>query len=146
LDFGVEIPDNSSLVRVLRNSKKMDPVSSRIVLQQAYEDTFGIFNYISQIKQEQTITDPGLKRPLSSVAMHPAEDTSAGSRIRELIKIYARLKVYQNYGLSFTELLELPVEYVDDILMECSKIYKEEEKRAVALTDTLNQSVQKKQA
>lgn len=124
----------------------MDPVSSKIVLQQAYEDTFGVFNYIEQIQKEQTISDPSLKRPLTSVAMHPAEDVSAGSRIKELIKVFALLKVYQNYGLSFTELLELPVEYVDDILEECSKIYKEEEKRATALTQTLSQATQQKQA
>ena len=117
-----------------------------MILQQAYENTFGIHDYVRQTYNEAAITDPGLKRPLSSVALHPAEDVSAGSRIRELIKVFAKLKVYQQYGLSFTELLELPLEYVDDILKECSKLYKEEEKRAQALSETLNQATQQKQA
>ena len=114
-----------------------------MILQQAYENTFGIYDYVRQAYTEVAVTDPGLKRPLSSVAMHEAEDLSAGSRIKELIKVFAKLKVYQQYGLSFTELLELPLEYVDDILLECSKLYKDEEKRAETLSQSLNQAAQK---
>lgn len=132
------MPDDSALIRVLRHGAKTDIVSSKSLLQQAYETTFGIHDHLKQALQEQEIYDADQKRPLSTVALHFAEDTMESSKIHELIRIYAKLKVHQYFGLSLIEFLTLPHEYVETILTECSEMFKKESEKTEKVMSQLN--------
>lgn len=59
-------------------------------------------------------------RPLSSIALHGAENISEGSSLYELIKLYADRKINTHYGLSITEYLELPHDICQMIMKDCT--------------------------
>jgi hypothetical protein len=122
LDFGLSIPDDSLFLRVLREAKKTDHLTGRSYLYQAYETSNGIFDHLHQGMLDDTPEiDPDEKRPLSSVAMHFAEDTSSTSMLYQRIRVFKDRKVYALMGLNLTEFLELPRDLCDFILSECSK-------------------------
>lgn len=122
LDFGLSIPEDSLFLRVLREAKKTDPFTGRAYLHQAYETSNAIFDHLQQgMLDDSPGIEPDQKRPLSSVAMHFAEDTSSTSVLYQRIRIFKDRKVYALMGLNLTEFLELPRDLCDFILSECGK-------------------------
>lgn len=91
------------------------------MLQQTYEQSSGIFDYLQQDAIEQTLTDPNLKRPLASVGMNRAENTFIHSKIFDAIKSYADNNVGEFYKISLVEFLELPHVIFDYILKDSAK-------------------------
>jgi hypothetical protein len=140
LDFGLELSEDSVFAKTLRHSKKTDYISSRLLLRQAYANTFGIFDYLKQEQLELFSTDAASKRPLAMMALHPAEDHCKGSRIYELIKLFPILKIYQHYGMSLTDFLELPHDYADLILTESSNRYKKDAEQNESLINKLKRN------
>jgi len=86
------------------------------VLLEHYETVFGIYNH--------TANDP--ERPMASIAMHPAENTSDGSLLDERLQQFADKKVSHYFGLSLKEFLEYPPDICLKILEICSKKQSEE--------------------
>lgn len=140
LDFGLELPEDSLLIRVLREAKKTDHLTGRSILYQAYETTFGVFDYMAQAMTEHAQLDPDLKRPLASVALHFAEDVSSTSRLYELIRAFKDRKVYSVMGLSLTEFLDLPHDICEFILTECNKQQERDTASAQQVINDLNQT------
>lgn len=71
-----------------------------------YEEEYGICNHrsISGI------------RPLSSVAMHPSEDFNTNSKLEEVLALYLQKNIREQYGLSITEFLDLPIDVIDMLI------------------------------
>lgn len=101
--------------RIITNLNKLDNVDTRIVLQDVYETEFGIFDHLKN----------SAARPLSSVAMHPAEDINTDSLLEESIRTYVVKGIKELYGLSLIEFLELPM----DIIAMLLNIASEEQSR-----------------
>lgn len=109
------------LENILTNSKKTSLLAGKETLYQAYDLMSGIHDYVRQAYTEKTMTDPSLKRPLSSVAMHKAEEyTGSESQLGRLVRLFADLKIGPTFQLSLTEFLDLPVEYAE-IVMRAAK-------------------------
>lgn len=68
------------------------------MLRERYETLYGIYNHDA----------PDVNRPLASVAIHKAEDASLGSLLYERIEQFEERKIYQRFGISLVEFLELP--------------------------------------
>jgi len=107
-------------------------------LHQAYENSQGIHDYISQEIYEQSVTDPELKRPLSSVALHGPEDICTGSKLFELIKLYADRKVFTHYGLSLVDYLDLPHDVASFIMMDCTQRLQKEYNTTSDVLESMN--------
>jgi hypothetical protein len=114
------------LIRVLKEVRKTDRLSGTALLHQAYETSTGIHDYIAQEIQERMVGDPSLKRPLSTVALHYAEDYSTNSHLLNICTIFAESKVTLHYGYNLTEFLELPHELCTHILKDCHSRQKNE--------------------
>ena len=105
---------NSLFSRLLLESKKMSIVAGKELLYQAYDLSFGIHDYIKQRYNEDHSNDLTKNRPLSSVALHPAEDISGpDSRFGHIAKAFIEFKMATSLGYNLTEFLDLPVEYVE---------------------------------
>jgi hypothetical protein len=104
------------------------------LLQQTYEQSSGIFDYLQQDEIEKTITDPKLKRPLSSVGMNRAENTFIYSKMFDTIKLYADNNVGEFYKMSLVEFLELPH-------VVCEYILKDSAKRLSAKVSDMNKVI-----
>lgn len=95
----------------------MSLLAGKETLYQAYDMQFGIHDYMHQIHSEARTNNPNLKRPLSSVALHPAEDFSGpDTPLGNIIKSFVDLKISSSTGLSLTEFLEYPHEYVELVM------------------------------
>lgn len=75
----------------------LNPYDARIVMQDQYEQRYGIFNHRAS-----------KDRPLASVAMHPCEDSLQNSLLYEACEEYASLNYRETWGLSLTEFLNQP--------------------------------------
>lgn len=79
-----------------------------IELATLYETKFGIFNHADPIARRA--------RPLALVAVHPKEDSSRYSPLYNRISQYHRLKIRESFGITLTELLQMPRDYVEEII------------------------------
>lgn len=83
---------------------KIDSYSVQLVLRESYEMMYRIFNH------------DGLEakgRPLALVAMHPKEDATTFSRLHRTIQRYEKQGIKDMFGLSLTDFLNLPRDYVE---------------------------------
>lgn len=103
------------------------------LLQEAYTQSFGIFDYVRQAVLDQTAVSPDQRRPLAQVALHPAEDYAGTSEMRAIVKRYADFKVKERYLLSLYDFLELPHEYAEYILEDCEEVIRQQ----LAVVDNL---------
>jgi len=75
----------------------MSPVKARIVMQDAYETRFGIFDHI------------GTKdRPFSSVELHDCENTVEMSTLYDALTEYAEKNYFEVWGLNVKDFLGQP--------------------------------------
>jgi hypothetical protein len=141
-DFGYEDISESLLVQILREAKKTDPIGSKMILNQAYENTFGIYDYVSQAMKERNLAEPSLKEPLSSVSMHYAENYCETSRLYELIQLYEICKIYQIYRISLSEFLEYPHDLVEYMLKTASEKTRKESKQTENMMEELKEGLE----
>lgn len=113
--------DDALLIQVLQRSKKTNVLTAKSILQQAYETNYGIHDYLMQGVQETTQTDPHSKRPLSSVALHFAEDYCAPSQLYDMIDLFIDKNVHGITGLNLSQFLELPHDVCEQVLIRCDK-------------------------
>lgn len=86
------------------------------MLLEQYETVFGIYNHQA--------VDPS--RPMASVAMHPAENTSEGGLLDERLQQFVDKKVSHYFGLSLKEFLDYPPDMCMKILEICAHKQKED--------------------
>jgi hypothetical protein len=79
-------------------------------MQEFYETRYGIYDHLSASNV----------RPLSSVALHPAEDFNAGSLLEEAIRTYTDKGILAQFGLNLVQFLDLPVDVVDILLTQAT--------------------------
>lgn len=96
----------------------LDSISAKLILQEAYETLYGIFNH----------DDPSVAktRPLALVALHPKENTAEYGKLYRMIDRYVINDVKGKFGLSLTEFLNLPHDIVDRVLKVCQEQVKKE--------------------
>lgn len=95
-------------------------MDAKAILYQAYETGYGIFDYLDQARQE-TVALPEQKRPLSSVAMHFAEDFTSTSEYRRIARLFVEKNVGGIFHLSWEEFLNFTPDKVEDILLICKE-------------------------
>lgn len=116
-------------------------IEAKTILNQAYEQTFGVFDHLGQNNLETIDANPDSKRPMIEVAFHPSEDICARSQLYKTIKEFKDRKVYQYFGLSLLEFLDLPVDICDYILDVSGKQTTAENTKQGHLLNELNQSM-----
>lgn len=82
-------------------------MSLQLLLREAHEQTFGIFNHITDSKY----------RPLAVVAMHDKENSGEYSAMHRVIYKYMQYDIKNLFGLSIAEFLAHPRH-------ECEWMYK----------------------
>lgn len=118
-----------SIQKLVDTSPKLKLTDVQLLLQDVYESGYGIYNHASNSVDNS--------RPLALVAMHWAENASEGSVLYERIEQFRERNVYQTFGLSLTEFLDLPRDICIKILESCSKKQATEHN----VVDTLQQSL-----
>lgn len=98
-------PNEFVLELVKRLPRVEESVDVQVAMQDMYDVKFGIFNHIGAKKA----------RPLSSVAFHPAEDISTGSRIFDTGLRYENSKIKEIFDMSFLEFISMPVDVIADL-------------------------------
>ena len=107
---------NSNMCRVLKTVGKTDAITARLLLLEAYDTDYGIHNHLLQYEQEKLMF-PDQKRPLSLVAMHPAEITSGAiSQRAKLMRTFTDLKISASFGMDWVDFINQPVEEVEEML------------------------------
>lgn len=100
--FGEGIEVMKWLMDVCGKLRNLSRVEVRIVLRELYEQKYGIYN--KALDKEP--------RPMSSVALHPAENITDDSVLEESMELFVRHKIYELFGLSHTELMRQTREVV----------------------------------
>tara|TARA_X000000368_G_C22961934_1_gene681398 strand:- start:506 stop:913 length:408 start_codon:yes stop_codon:yes gene_type:complete len=108
----------------------LDNIGAQIALSEAYDHTYGIFNY-----------DSAAYNPLSIVAQHPIEDTLKVGLKPFIIKRFRIYDIQKRYGLSLTELLALPRDTVTDIFDDAAKAITEEEEQMQQIQEEMREAV-----
>lgn len=95
------------------------------VLNQAYDMSYGLFNYEAQERNH----------PLASVMLHPGERLDYNSPRKQRFVRYRAAQVYKHTGLDFDKFLARPPYEVEEILSFCDEAEKQDVKTA---KDALN--------
>jgi len=91
-------------------------MDARGILHQAYETQYLIHDHLAQSRSEGMAMNPEHKRPLSSVAQHPAEDFSRTSSLYHTYLLFTKHKVYQASGMDWPTFISLPHDFAEYIL------------------------------
>ena len=138
-DEGVEAEQARDLVlKTLQTSPKQSPMYAELLLREAYDVSLGIHNHVEQSRRDKVATNPEAKRPLSLVAMFDAEDTTGAVNIASVAYLFASRKIYERFGLSFTEFLSSPAPYCRDLLEVAEKLQQTDSKVVDEVTSGLN--------
>ena len=113
-----------------------------MILNQAYENTFGIYDYVGQAMKERNLAEASLKEPLSSVSMHYAENYCETSRLYELIQLYDICKIYQIYRISLSEFLEYPHDVVEYMLKTANEKTRKENSQTENMLEELKDGLE----
>ena len=115
---------------MIDTSPKLRFTDGQILLLDVYESGYGIYDH------SQHAVDNS--RPLALVAMNWEEDASTGSQLYERIELFKERQIYQIFGLSLTEFLDLPRDICTKILESCGKKQNEEGKVVDDVSRRLN--------
>lgn len=104
--FGLDRIDSPGPVQQLleKVTVGIDSYSVQLILRESYETMYRIFNHDGVEAKA---------RPLALVAMHPKEDSTSFSRLHRTIQRYDKQGIKDMFGLSLTEFLNLPRDYVE---------------------------------
>lgn len=107
------------------------------LLREAYDQTYTIHDYARQVHFERSKPPLDKYRPLSSVALHSAEDYVGTGREKWLTKRFADLKVGSRFNISYMEFLDLPRWMVEFMIKDAEA----EVNRSVTLVDGLKKEI-----
>ena len=137
--------DESVLGRLIADSPVVDPLTSRILMRQAYQQTYGIYDYIGQREYEQGAGDPSRHRPFSRTELHLPEDTYAFSFAADAMKTYVNAKIQKWFGISFLEFIDLPHHRVREMIKVAESFTAEESKLAAPTIQDIEDTLKKGQ-
>lgn len=97
-------------------------IDAKVALTDIYETSTGVWDHLSNTHKKKN-------RPLASVALHESESVTEGSELYTVMERYIKNEVYKEIGLSLTEFLNLPLEFVEFLFktIEISRAKKETE-------------------
>jgi len=113
------------LDNILEQGKQLDNIAAQMVIRDAYETQFGIFDHGSP--------DAG---PLALVEYRPQEDVSEYSALYRTFYQYHLYEVHKEWGLSLNEFLEMPREY-------CALMLRISSEKAARMTAETNEQIRK---
>lgn len=125
------------IAEIILKHKRLPYLKAVDLLRDAYDQTYGIFDYAKQAYLERSNPSPHVKRPLASVALHPAEDSAGTSHLYYTIEKFGEYKVGERFNLSITEFLELPHEYAELLLKLSESAFKKADVAAQAALNSL---------
>lgn len=125
--------EDSIIANILNTAPKTDFLTARQLLLQAYQQHFEIFDHLEQSNIEAQTNDIKLKRPLASVALHPAEDMREISVRKNIYLKFGRARLGHHFNISLTEFLNLPYSDIET-LFELADLINKEEAAAAAKT------------
>lgn len=128
-DFGMGIDPTDFITRALKSIPKLNCVDGRMVMQELYETEYGIHNHL----------DPRTRRPLASVAMHPAEDINTGSWLENSFRAYASKGIGDIFKISVFEFMEMPLDIIEMMI----RIADEEVSKKSKVVDEINDQFKK---
>lgn len=127
-DFG----DSIELLKSLRDTLRVSPVlvatDARLLAQERYETTYGIFDHDAQ----------GDTRPLALVEMQEPEDSLTGSLLYERMEQYLDCDVLKYFGLSLDAFLALPT----DMCLKIMEMSAKQKKATGAQVNTVLQDLE----
>lgn len=94
--------DNKLFENVLNTSEPLASDAAQILMDMTYDTSYGLFDH----------ADPRTANPLSPVMLHPGEQYYKEGPIYQAILRYERQDILDRFGLSLTEYLDLPEDYV----------------------------------
>lgn len=94
---------------LLKEVEQTDSITAQLLLQEAYEQSYGIYNH-----------DAADAHPWALALNSDKEDYTPFSPLYNLFYRYRVRDIYKRWGLSITELLEMPREFVE-LVFDISK-------------------------
>jgi len=95
----------------------MPSTSVRLFLLDRYEQTFGIRNH----------DDPTDAHPYGPILMNECEDVFTDGAVHERMKEYKSKRIFDHFGLSFTEFIDQPTHRVIQMLKLAATSQKKEQ-------------------
>lgn len=121
--FGLsKLADRRPFYDLITKAKpNLDSHTTKLLWREVYETHFGIFNH----------DDPKLQKehPLALVELHPKEDTFSYSLAHRLMWKFRQYKIKEQWGYNYTQFLELPWYYVQQIFQIEQRIATEQMRR-----------------
>jgi hypothetical protein len=109
--FGLSrIGQKGRLEGLLENASNLDSMTAQLVLREAYDEDYGIYDHSSE-----------QGRPLALVGKHVKEDYHEYGGLYRAIYQFNVNEVHKNWGFTLTEFLDLPREFHRLILRICSE-------------------------
>lgn len=108
------------LLQTLRTSRRVKTYAeAMMILHEVYDMAYGIHDHLAQARIEEALGEATKKRPLSSVALHDAEDFCTDSATYEFLDMYEANNIFQLTGISLQEFSMLPHDITERILRRC---------------------------
>lgn len=101
-------------MHVLLNAPKLTPVQARLLLNEAYDETYGI-----AIHDETS-------SPSSLFCMKPAQDTYYCNGLYERLEKFAERRIGEHFKISFTEFINQPT-YLCEMMLDVASILNSKE-------------------
>lgn len=119
-----------NISQVLTKIKEgLDPIQARILLNDIYVNSTGIFN----IKEKS-------KRPLNAIAMFDAEEHGINSYLVDSLRLFRDNKVYKYFGLSWADMKKLTHEEFVFIMELAAEANSEEQKKISSTLNSFNEA------
>ena len=119
-----------NISQVLTKVKEgLDPIQARILLNDIYVNSTGIFN----IKEKS-------KRPLNAIAMFDAEEHGINSYLVDSLRLFRDNKVYKYFGLSWADMKKLTHEEFVFIMELAAEANSEEQKKISSTLNSFNEA------
>lgn len=105
---------------VILNTRIDDSRSKRLVMLEAYDQTFGIFDHEKEGHKPEN--------QMAVMRMHPAEDMATGNRLRGLMKELVACRIPELTNEPLSRLLKYPLDILEEYLVEGRKARAHSEK------------------
>lgn len=119
--------DTSKPLEILKvlgsNARLKSAHAARMVLNELYDEIYGICDHLDE------------SRPLSLVALHPAEDNLHESLYADMVRRYTRNGILKHFGLSLKDYLDLTAEEAAVLDDEGQYLIEEEAKLVANFAD-----------
>lgn len=127
--FGIDkINTKTEIDNIISTFNKVDNITGKILLREAYDITYGIYNH-----------DANEAHPWGLTLHTPKEDYWDYGPFKRMVYFYRTKDVFKRFGLNITEFLELPRVFCDHLLEVSGELTLEEGKGLQAVKNELDQ-------